>query len=180
MVAVKLHRPAGAKRPALIGTLVDPNSPADLLAQTVGITAQALDEAKFNEVAGRGDEATLLMAVQIVDKLFDPYEDEADLKFPYAIVMKDVTDPSLLANATTNTVAALRQASCRAAAMNVDVKAAADSRTRNGCGVPVSEGRAPAAAATADGTARTFKEFEAELESGEWVDEKPTSQEELE
>ena len=167
MIGVKLYIPPGDTKPTLIGELIDPSDARDLLAQTVGITAETVDEARFNAaVLGRADEVTLLLNVQIVDRNFDPFETESDLRFPYAIVMKDVTDPRLLAEASCSTVAALRQAATRAAAMTDGTST--DSPTKS-------------PPKTAAGEAlRSFKELEKELDGGVWPDEKPTSQEEVE
>ena len=81
-------------------------------------------------------------------------------------MMKDVTDPSLLENASTSEVLALRQAASRAKAM---------ARGKNG------EAAGAQRPTSADNEVhRTFKEFEMELDSGAWSDEKPTSVEEVE
>ena len=52
----------------------------------------------------------------------DPYEKEAELRFPFCIAMKDVCDEGLLSSARPSQVIALKQAVQRALAIRSDKK----------------------------------------------------------
>ena len=159
-LTVRLVREDGASRYSLVAGLIDPYAAQDMLAKTVAFTTKAVDQEQF-AMAAHGDWATLKLEVVAVDRDYDPFENEVELQFPYCIVMKDVTDPALLANAKGSQVVALRQAASRAKAMNK-----AGDRVEK----PTVQSGSPQA----------FKDLEQELADGSWVDEEPTSFEEQE
>ena len=89
-VLIKCYGTDGIFRRATLRASVD-TGPNALLGQTIGYTVDKLTDAAFEAAAGKSAQTTVLMRVQVVDQLHDPFENETALLYPYVLIMK-VTD----------------------------------------------------------------------------------------